>query len=260
MSLVSEVWSSTSFPEVAMFATGRVPALERERFAGTVGRLLRRFPVAGAARLRITAPDSDDGPMVIQVNLSVGDTFARIQTLAHRRGDALPTVIRLQRQIKALQKPWEPRPWPDPDRRPLDAPGPGELVRRKAVALMTGSLPAATALLDAMDYDAHLFTDAETGEDAVVYRAGPFGLRMARQHSVHTPHSIVGSSGLFTINPRPAPELTETRAVERVCECGLPFLFYTDPSSGRGHLMYRRYDGGLTLVAPRTGATDTATA
>jgi hypothetical protein len=32
----------------------------------------------------------------------------------------------------------------------------------------------------AMDYDVHLFTDAATGEDAVVYRAGPSGLRLAR--------------------------------------------------------------------------------
>lgn len=34
--------------------------------------------------------------------------------------------------------------------------------------------------LNAMDYDVHLFTDAATGEDAVVYRAGPSGLRLAR--------------------------------------------------------------------------------
>ncbi|MEU1960861.1 sigma 54 modulation/S30EA ribosomal C-terminal domain-containing protein [Nocardia sp. NPDC019255] len=259
MSLVSEAWSSTSFPEVAVFAAGRVPALERERFAGTVCRLLSRFPAAGSARLRITGPDHDDGPMVVQVNLSVGGTPARIQTLARRRGDALPTLVRLERQIKALQKTWEPRPWPDPGRRPLDAPGPGELVRRKVVALMTCGLPAAAAIMDAMDYDAHLFTDAETGEDAVVHRAGPFGLRMARQHSVHTPPWIAGTPGLVTINPRPAPELTETRAVARVCEYGLPSLFYTDSASGRGRLMYRRYDGGLTLVAP-ADRIDTVTA
>ncbi|MGQ4615922.1 sigma 54 modulation/S30EA ribosomal C-terminal domain-containing protein [Nocardia sp. R7R-8] len=260
MSLVSEAWSSTSFPEVAVFAAGRVPALERERFAGTVGRLLRRYPVAGRARLRITGPDRDDGPMVVQVNLSVGTTAARIQTLAHRRGDALPTVMRLQRQITALQKAWEPRPWPDPDRRPLDTPGPGEVVRRKTVPLVTGSPLAATAIMDAMDYDAHLFTDAETGEDAIVHRAGPFGLRIARQRSVHTPRSIADRPGLFTINPRRAPELTEAGAVERVCDYSLPFLFYTDSASGRGRLVYRRYDGGLTLITPLVGGIDTATA
>lgn len=260
MALVSETWSSTSFPEVAVFVAGRVPALERERFAGTVGRLLSRFPAAGGARLRITGPRRDDGPMVVQVNLSVGGTQARIQTLARRRGDALPTVVRLERQIKALQKAWQPRPWPDQDRRPLDAPGPGDLVRRKVVALLTGSPPAAAAIMDAMDYDAHLFTDAETGEDAVVHRAGPFGLRMARQRSVRTPSSIAGTPGLFTVYPRPAPELTETDAVARVCEYGLPSLFYTDAASGRGHLMYRRYDGGLTLVAPATGGIDAAIA
>lgn len=236
MALVSETWSSTSFPEVAVFVAG------------------------GARLLRITGPHRDDGPMVVQVNLSVGGIQTRIQTLARRRGDALPTVVRLERQIKASLKAWQPRPWPDQDRRPLDVPGPGDLVRRKVVAPLTGSPIAAAAIMDAMDYDAHLFTDAETGEDAVVHRAGPFGLRMARQHSVRTPSSIAGTPGLFTVYPRPAPELTETDAVARVCEYGLPSLFYTDAASGRGHLMYRRYDGGLTLVAPATGGIDAATA
>jgi hypothetical protein len=32
----------------------------------------------------------------------------------------------------------------------------------------------------------------------------------------------------------------------------LGFLFYTDPDSGRGRLLYPRYDGGITLIAPAT--------
>lgn len=41
--------------------------------------------------------------------------------------------------------------------------------------------------MDALDFDAHLFTDADTGETAIVYWAGPLGVRMARQHHVHPP-------------------------------------------------------------------------
>lgn len=32
---------------------------------------------------------------------------------------------------------------------------------------------AVAAVLSAMDYDVYLYTDADTGEDAVVYRSGP---------------------------------------------------------------------------------------
>lgn len=255
----SQAWSSILFPEVVVFTDGRVPALEAERFAGAIGRLLRRDHVPDGARLRITGSNDDSGPLLVQVNLHIGDTPARIQTLTHGHGDALPAVLRLERQITALRAPWRPRPWPDPTRRPLDSPGPGEPARRKSAPLATVRPPAAAAVMDAMDYDAHLFTDADTGEDAVIYRAGPRGLRLARQHSVHPPRSATGGPGPLTINPRPAPILVETQAVARVCEHGLPFLFYTDPNSGRGRLLYRRYDADLTLIAPTDRHTDATT-
>lgn len=255
MSQASQTWSSTLFPDVVVFADDRVPSLEGERFAGAVGRLLRRERVPGGARLRITGSDHDDGPLLVQVNLRIDETPARVQTMTHGPGDALPVVLRLERQIRALRAPWQPRPWPDPTRRPLDFLGPGEPTRRKSVTLAVERPLAAATVLDAMDYDAHLFTDADTGEDAVIYRAGPHGLRLARQHSVHPPRSATDGPGPLTINPRPAPALTEDRAVARVCAHGLPFLFYTDPDSGRGHLLYRRYDSDLTLVSPATGDT-----
>lgn len=254
----SQAWTSTAFPDVVVFAGGQVPMLEGERFAGAVGRLLRRLHVSGGARLRITGPDGGDGLLLAQVNLQVGGTPARIQALTHGHGDALPVVMRLETHLTALSVPWQPRPWPDPTRHLLDTPGPGEVARRQPVALATCEPLAAVAVMDAMDYAVHLFTDADTGEDAVVYRAGPSGLRLARQHAVHPPHSATGGPEPFTITPRPAPALTEPQAAIRLCEHGLPFLFYTDAGSGRGHLLYRRYDADLTLLTP-TGDSDAPT-
>ncbi|MGO8965653.1 hypothetical protein [Mycobacterium sp.] len=40
-----------------------------------------------------------------------------------------------------------------------------------------------------MDHDLHLFTDASTGVDAVVYRGRPSGLRLARQRCMRPPRS-----------------------------------------------------------------------
>jgi hypothetical protein len=31
---------------------------------------------------------------------------------------------------------------------------------------------------------------------------------------------------------------------------GLPFLFFAEPTSGRGRVLYRRYDGHYGLVRP----------
>ncbi|MCX0273138.1 hypothetical protein NLM24_21015 [Nocardia zapadnayensis] len=62
----SQAWSAVPFPEVVVYTGGRVPAIERERFAGAVGRLLERLDMPGDIRLRITAPER--GPMVNQVN------------------------------------------------------------------------------------------------------------------------------------------------------------------------------------------------
>lgn len=247
----SQAWSASPFPDVVVYTRGRVPAIERERFAGAVGRLLERSGVPGGVRLRITAPVH--GQMVIQVNLRIGDSAARVQTRTRRDGDALSTVVRLEQRITALRGIPRPWPWPDPARRPLDTPGPGELVRRKPVPVVGCRPSAAAAVMDAMDYDAHLFVDADTGEDALVYRAGPSGLRLARCHSVHPPLAAPGGPWAFTVNPRPAPPLTEAGAVARLCEHGLPFLFYTDPGTGRGRLLYRRYDSDLALVLPDGG-------
>jgi Sigma 54 modulation/S30EA ribosomal protein C terminus len=69
----------------------------------------------------------------------------------------------------------------------LAAPSDGVITRRKPVVLLRGDPLEAVAVMDAMDYDVHLFTDAETGEDAVVYRAGPAGLRLARQRRMYPP-------------------------------------------------------------------------
>ncbi|MGW4351917.1 sigma 54 modulation/S30EA ribosomal C-terminal domain-containing protein [Nocardia sp. NPDC004582] len=249
----SEAWTSMAFPEVVVVARGRVPVLEGERYAGAVGRQLRRMRVEDGARLRISGPNCDIGPFLAQVNLTVGATPVRIQTLTHGAGDALPVVVRLERRILALRTAWQPRPWPEPDRRPLDAPGPGFVARRKSVVVRTLSSSHAAMVMDRMDYDAHLFTDLDTGEDAVVYRAGPSGLRLARQRSVHPPRADGEAAAAFVVNPRPAPVLTEADAVRRVCESGLPFLFSVDPATGRGRLLYRRYDGDLGLITAVSG-------
>jgi sigma 54 modulation/S30EA-like ribosomal protein len=58
--------------------------------------------------------------------------------------------------------------------------GPVAVTRCKRFALQKPALSAAVLALDAGDYQACLFTDVQTGGEAVVYRAGPHGDRLQR--------------------------------------------------------------------------------
>ncbi len=197
--------------------------------------------------------------MVVQVNLRVRDTPARVMAVTADTDDLAPALARLDRQIESMCLPWRPRPWPDLTRPALTA-GPDAVVAHRKAVLPRRLIPMQAAeVMDAMDYEAHLFTDAETGEDAVVYRAGPSGLRLARQRQVFPPgwsrsSNLSGPPVPLVVNPRRAPALTEAAAVRRMREHRSRMLFFTDPASGRGQLLYPRYDGNLGLITPVDGA------
>jgi Sigma 54 modulation/S30EA ribosomal protein C terminus len=196
--------------------------------------------------------------MVVQVNLRVRDTPARVMAVTAGAGDLAPALARLDRQIDSMCLRWRPRPWPDLTRRMLTVGADAVVARRKSVVPERLSPLQAAQVMDAMDYDAHLFIDAETGEDAAVYRAGPSGLRLARQRQVFPPGWSWSSKlsvppASLVVNSRPAPALDEAAAARRMCAHGLGSLFFTDPTSGRGQLLYPRYDGNLGLVTPVDG-------
>lgn len=248
----SDAWSSTAFPEVVLIVKGKLPTLERERISGAVGRALGRLRIGGGARVRVTASNCAGGPLLIQVNLQLRGQPARVQTLTPGGGNILSAVIRLERQITSARALWHPRPWPDPTRPALDGPGQGVIARRKAISLITADPLTAAQFMDALDYDAHLFTDADTGEEAVIYRAAPLGIELAHQHKSRP----TSNCERFPTNPHGSPTLTEAAATQQLCNHGSPFLFFTDRDTGRGYLLYRRYDADLTLLTPADAKTD----
>jgi hypothetical protein len=246
--------SGREFPDVCVVSRGRVPAAATDRVAHEIGQLLERRNVTGAARVRLSVGKGDCAPMLVQVNLHVAGTPARVQAVTAGKGDLLPAILRLDRQITRMLPPWRPQPWPDRTRRVLTATSDASLLRRKTCVLHRLTPVLAAARMDAMDYDVHLFTDADSGEDAVVFRAGPSGLRLARQHHMHPPGwprtSPTGPVPLI-VNPRPTATLSEAAAVNRIRTHGLPFLFFNDPTTRRGRLLYPRHDGNLGMITPR---------
>ena len=102
--------------EVVLVCRGVVSPAEVDRVAGAVGRLLANRGVSGGARVRLTGPNGADGPMLVQLNLRIGDTPARVQATT-LRADVQPALLRLDRQIRSLSGPWPDRTqrvFPDP--------------------------------------------------------------------------------------------------------------------------------------------------
>ncbi|MER7506609.1 sigma 54 modulation/S30EA ribosomal C-terminal domain-containing protein [Nonomuraea pusilla] len=126
------------------------------------------------------------------------------------------------------------------------------IVRRKTYALERAIPDEAVFDMEQSDYDFHLFTEAATGQDSVVYRAGPRsrgdGYRMAQLDP--RPGLLGPVRAALTVSPVPAPVLTEQEAVERLEFTGRPFVFYADAATGRGCVLYHRYDGHYGLITP----------
>ncbi|WP_433664611.1 sigma 54 modulation/S30EA ribosomal C-terminal domain-containing protein [Nocardia sp. CA-128927] len=247
---VSELRSTTSHTTpVLVSPRGAVTEGQLTQAIRTIGRVVRRHHIDDVARVRLSAAPCADGPMLVEVTVAFGGVPVRAQAVGPGGFATTFAAERLDRILAGVTA-GEVRPrWPDPRRPQLALPGePRPIVRRKRCALLNATVAEAIAVLESMDYDAHLFIDAETGLDAVVYRAGPRGARLARQHRLGLP--TAGESLALTVNPLPTPYLSEGEAVDRLCRYGLPFLFYADPRDRRGRLLYRRYDGDLAVVAP----------
>ncbi|MEV4129948.1 sigma 54 modulation/S30EA ribosomal C-terminal domain-containing protein [Nocardia sp. NPDC049707] len=245
----SELWSTGTAREGECTTKGTVDPILINRVMRAVDRTLRCHHVDVSARVRLTGPAGADAPALAQATVVFRNVRVRVQVPGPSGFIATFLADRLDRQLARLTSGALPRYWPDPARPPLATPTDERpIVRRKHSALLTGTPDEAVRAMDAMDYDAYLYTDAETGEDAIVYWAGPLGVRLARQHQRQLPESASALS--LTVNPHPTRRLTEVEAVARLCRYGLPFLFFTDPSSRRGRLLYRRYDGALAIVLP----------
>jgi hypothetical protein len=231
---------------------GLVSAEERDCAQAMISAVLARHTdAAGDPRVRLAGANCAHGLLLVQVNLRVCGAPARVQVAGRSAAAAIAAAAaRLDRQIRRLSTAWEPWPWPDPERHVLGVPGDGQIARFKTYRLHVGMPCHAGAVMNAMDYDLCLYTDADTGEDAIVYRAGPTGFRLARQHSMHPPSR--SATLPLTINPRKVATLTPAQAAARLTEHWLPFVFFTDRDSRRGNVLYRRYDGDLGLITPMT--------
>ncbi|MFF5989640.1 sigma 54 modulation/S30EA ribosomal C-terminal domain-containing protein [Prauserella flavalba] len=222
----------------------------RKQIAGLARKLPDRL-VSARVKLVAFARPSAPVPALAQANLDVAGRAVRAQVAAAFFAEAGGLLrARLREQVASLTGPRTFRPWrgaaPEvPSARPR---GPREIVRRKEFPLTRCDPAEAAFTMDLSDYDFHLFVDADTGEDSVVHRAGPTGYRLARLHSPVPPRNRPAVP--LTVQPRPVPADSAAGAAARLDRTDLPFAFFRDDETGRGSVVYRRYDGHYGLIAP----------
>lgn len=145
---------------------------------------------------------------------------ARVDRLAHR-AEAEHLRYREPEQWRHLD-PATPRP-PYFPRATEDR----EIVRTKTFTAGAETAEEAAFEAELLDHDFHLFTDVESGKEAVVVR------RLGGGFEVRTPVPIALDD-----------------AIERLDTGDEPFVCFLDEASGRGQVLYRRYDGHYGLVRP----------
>jgi hypothetical protein len=123
-----------------------------------------------------------------------------------------------------------------------------ELVRHKTFAVGEATPDEAAFDMELLDYDFHLFVDLASGEDAVLERTLGGGYRMTRLH----PTDVDGGPTAIdlTVADVAPPHLTVHEAMRLLDDDRERFAFFANAGTGRGNVLYRRYDGHYGLLTP----------
>ncbi|MCP2246599.1 sigma 54 modulation/S30EA ribosomal C-terminal domain-containing protein [Lentzea aerocolonigenes] len=237
--------------QIATQTAGEVLDDVRELVRDQVDALLARLPGASpAVRIKLTRGARSASPWsaLVQANFELRGQPVRGQAAGAFFPEAAQSLRRsLAQRLPALAglEVWR-------NERPrvavVEVNGQREIVRRKYCTPVRCTPDQAARTMDLMDYDVHLFVDAETGEDSAIYRIGPTGYRLARLVSTAPPAGPV--SVPLTVNVHEVPLLTPEEAVERLDATELPFRFFRSADTNRGSVLYRRYDGHYGLITP----------
>jgi hypothetical protein len=221
-----------------------------------------------SARVRLTrhGDPAFPNPVVSQANLDVNGRLVRAQAEGDTAQEAVDRLeARLRARLDRVAAGWEsrrggmpstePHEWrheSEPTRRHNWYPRPEderEIVRTKSFTPHRCTVDEAALDMGRLDYDFHLFTEAGTGQDSVLYRAGATGYRLAQR----TPpaHGELAHFRLpVTISNQSAPLLSTEEAVKRLNLLEVPFLFFVHTALDRGAVLYHRYDGHYGLITP----------
>jgi ribosome-associated translation inhibitor RaiA len=253
--------------QVRVETHGRVADGSAELAEARVSSLLRAAsePVLSArVTLAVAADPAVARPAVAQATLDLNGRVVRAQAAEQTMRAAIEQMAdRLRVRLGRAARNWaarrgaipaaEPGEWRHqaiPAHRPPYFPRPAgqrAVISHASYAARPETPGEAIAELDLLDYDLHLFTERSTGQDSVIYRALG-GYRLAMAHP--KPGRLGPLPGTVTVSTLPAPRLSVREAAGRLDATGQPFTFFTDADTGRGCVIYHRYDGHYGLLLP----------
>lgn len=122
-----------------------------------------------------------------------------------------------------------------------------ELVRTKSFGAIPTTLDEAVLDLEVLGHDFHLFTEAATGTDTVVFYKGGGTSLGVQQPEGAAGNPLDGAAAEVDL-VAPAPTLSRQDAIERLESGNERFVFFVEEGTGRGAIVYRRYDGHWGLI------------
>ncbi len=244
--------------EVELLTRGPVRPADRTLATTKVRALceLGHEPVLSAVvKLRIRPVSNDTLDAIAEASLDLNGVPIRAHAAARTLAEAIDEMDeRLTRRLRRHRKRLEDRhhdrdPEPvrthpgyarlDPDER--------EVVRHKTLAMVPMSAEEAADEMDLLDHGFYLYLDADHGLDRVVYRNGDGGLHVAPAvdgEDLSDARPPISAAALV-LNHLPLEE-----AEVLLDEGDEAFVFFAEPGTDRGQVLYRRFDGHYGLVTP----------
>lgn len=192
-------------------------------------------------RARASAATVFDAVIVVQRRLrdQLEHRARRRQTLHHASG--LPSVGEWRHGDLAAQR----APYFD---RPVEE---RQLVRRKTFAFAEMTPDEAAFDLEQLDLDFYLFSDLDSGQDALIRRDDTSGYRVTLLDPADRPSDWgTSTASPVTLDEQVPTTSTIDEALATLDAGHLPFVFFAEEASGRGNVVYRRYDGHYGLITP----------
>jgi ribosome-associated translation inhibitor RaiA len=228
-----------------------------------LAKLAHRPVLFAKLELRHEADPALERPAVAKATLDLSGHVVRAHVAAPTMDEAADRLeARLRRKLEILEEhregrrtetglpaPGEWRHGDVPTHRPAFYPRPvadRELVAHKTYAATRMSPEEAVFEMEMLDLDFLLFANDASGADNVVYRKddGSYGLMFGEDDPTR-PGTYADA---ISVDPAPVPILGTQPAIDRLNAGGEPFVFFVDAASGRGRIVYRRYDGHYGLV------------
>jgi ribosomal subunit interface protein len=251
---------------IEVTARGKVSRRVRAEARRKLDRLegFSKGPVLGARVVLIQEPNPRIPlPARAEAEINLQGRLVRARAAAPSMEAAVDDVAeRLQRQLRRYvdrlltfeREPTTPPPgewshhtWSPP--RPPVFVRPVEdrrIIRRKSFAFDPTSVEQAVDALEDLDHDFFLFHDADADVDAVVYWRDDGKLGLIEPSSAQPGD---GRGPIFEKSRFSAPIDLDT-AIAEMDALEHRFLFFQDAASGRGNVIYRRYDGHYGLIEP----------